>query len=525
MLENGTRSSQSDYSGGRVAIVGAGPGGLAAGMLLASQGLSVDIYEKQAFIGGRSSRLELGDYRFDRGATFVLMPHVWEELFAAAGRSLTDYVEWHRLDPMYRLQFGELQLHPTTDQDAMAEQIERYFPGEGDNYRRFMRDEEEKFNRLMPLLQRPFRGLRDYVSLDVLRALPKLHATETVYSRLSRYFKDERLKAAFSFQAKYLGMSPWECPGTFTILSFLEHRFGLVHPVGGVNRLFDAMAAVIREHGGRIHTQTPVERVLVEQGRAKGLRLQGGERIQADDVVIGADFAHAAARLFAPGTLRKYTKEKLDQKKYSCSTFMLYLGVNRKVQLPHHTVLFAEDYRRNVEDITQRGVLSEEPSLYVHNPGLLDPTLAPPGKSALYVLVPVPNLSADVSWPEQRERFRSLVLDRLEREPELAGLRDDIEEERIITPQDWQDDLDVYRGAVFNLAHSLDQMLAFRPRNRFEEVQRCWLVGGGTHPGSGLPTIIESAKISCAMLLESRKAAGRRWTGVPVGPLTKRAEL
>lgn len=364
----------------KVSIVGAGPGGLAAGMILSANGYEVTVYEKQPFVGGRSSRLVLDEFQFDRGATFMMMPYKWEELFALTGRRLHDYATLVPLDPMYRLQFGALKLDATSDRQTMYDRIEELFPGEGSGYVRFMKEEAVKFERVAPLLERPFSSWRDYVSGDVVRALPKLHATDTVYNRLAAYFRDERLRTSFCFQSKYLGMSPWECPGTFTILSYLEHRYGLLHPIGGINKLCEAMARVIREEGGRIALSTGVRQIIVKNGRAGGVLLEDGTREEAGDVIIGADFSRAAANLFAPGTLKKYSKERLSRKKYSCSAFMLYLGIDGKVNLPHHTILFADDYRKNVEDITRSMILSEEPSIYVHNPSALDPTLAPEGK-------------------------------------------------------------------------------------------------------------------------------------------------
>ena len=503
-----------------VIVIGAGPGGLAAAMLLAARGFKVTVFEKQPYVGGRTSRLELGEYRFDLGPTFLLMPQLLEELFESVGKRLTDYMELVDLDPLYRLSFGQMRLEATTDPVRMRDEIERLFPGNGDGYLQFMREQEIQYTSIKPLLQRPFSGVRDLFSLDVAKALPHLHAIDTVHGRLSRYFQDERLKQAFAFQSKYLGMSPWECPGTFTILSYMEHKYGLKHPIGGLNRIMDAMARVVMEFGGTVYTGCGVERVEVQNGRAVGVRLDNGERVAADDVVVGADFGYAANHLFEPGLLRKYTPERLDRKKLSCSAFMLYLGVNRPLTMPHHNVLFAEDYRRNVDEITRHGTLSAQPSIYVHNPSVLDKTMAPTGKSALYVLAPVPNMRAGIDWREEAPRFREVILDRLEQEPELAGLRSAIEVERILTPDDWEQDKLVYRGATFNLAHSLDQMLLFRPHNRFEEVAGCWLVGGGTHPGSGLPTIWESAKISARLIAErhygkraAREAEIAAWGG------------
>ncbi|MFP4975436.1 phytoene desaturase family protein [Paenibacillus sp. CN-4] len=497
-------------SAAKVAVVGAGPGGLAAAMLLAAGGYRVQVYEKQPVVGGRSGRLELGNYRFDRGATFLMMPQLLKELFELAGRSLSDYVEMKELDPLYSLHFGDLVFSPSTNREDTAEQIAKLFPGDEQGYLRFMKEEENKFSRIMPLLQRPFGSLGDYLKRDVFKALPKLHAADTVYNRLSKYFKDERLRQSFTFQAKYLGMSPWECPGTFTILSFLEHRYGLYHPVGGVNRVLEAMADIIQEYGGSIHTACGVKRILVKNRQAQGLLLENGEKVDADHVVIGADFGSAMTNLFEPGLLKRYTPNKIARKRYSLSAAMLYLGIDGPVGLAHHSVHFAGDYRRNVEEITRLGVLPKDPSIYVHNPSAIDPTLAPAGKSSLYVLMPVANLQGQTEWDRDRERVRDMMLERLERIPGLAGLESRVEESLFYSPLDWQNKLDVYNGAVFNLAHNLGQMMYLRPHNRFQEIKGVWLVGGGTHPGSGLPTIFESAKISVRLLRESDRPAKSR---------------
>nr|WP_102713777.1 phytoene desaturase family protein [Paenibacillus castaneae] len=487
----------------RVIVIGAGPGGLAAAMLLCAQGYEVIIFEKQPFVGGRTSALKLGAYSFDRGPTFLMMPHLLEQLFHTAGRSLHDYMKLVEVNPLYRLQFGNARLEPSRDRVDTAAQIEQLFPGESKGYLDFLRDEEDKFDRVMPLLQRPFAKLTDYIRTDALRALPKLHLHEHVYGRLSRYFKDERLRYSFAFQSKYLGMSPWNCPGTFTILSYIEHAYGLWHPIGGVNRVCEAMAEVIQEYGGHIRLETGVKQVLTKKNRAVGVLLENGQTLEADHMVINADFGTAITRLFQPEQLRKWKPERLQKLKWSISTYMLYLGINRKIDMPHHTVLFADDYSRNLKDMAE-GRLSEDASIYVHNPSVIDPTLAPPGKSALYILVPVPNLDGETDWSsaDTLAGIRVQVLSRLEREPELSGLSEWIEEETVITPHEWQNSMFVYKGAAFNMAHSIDQMMMLRPHNKFEDVDGCYLVGGGTHPGSGLPTIFESARISVKLLLE-----------------------
>ncbi len=494
----------------KVVIIGAGPGGLAAAMRLVASGHQVTLFEKQQDIGGRTAALHLGPFTFDLGPTFLMMPEVLEELFEAVDRNLNDYVKLKELSPLYTLRFGDLSFSPSRDQEQTAQKIEALFPGESAGYRMFMKKEGRKFDKVRTLLQKPFTKLTDYLSSDVLRALPFLDATQTVYGRLASYFKDERLRWAFSFQAKYLGMSAWECPATFTILSYLEHRFGLFHPIGGVNQICAAMARVIEEYGGQIVTNAPVRQILVKDKRAIGVELESGERIDADDVVINADFGYAATSLFEDGLLKKYRPEKLSERRFSCSTYMLYLGLDRPVDLPHHTIFFAKDYKKNVEDLTRLGKLSEDASIYVHNPSVLDPTLAPEGQSALYILMPVPNLDAHIDWEHEEAHVRNQILDRLEREPELKGLRHAIIAEKRLTPLGWQEAHNVYKGATFNLSHDLGQMMILRPHNAFEEVRHCFLVGGGTHPGSGLPTIFESAKITANLLNQQYRVPSRR---------------
>jgi len=203
--------------------------------------------------------------------------------------------------------------------------------------------------------------------------------------------------------------------------------------------------------------------------------------------------------LVPPGVLKKNSPENVDARAYSCSTFMLYLGLDKTYDLPHHAIFFASDYRRNNSDIFQAKVLSEDISFYIRNASLTDPALAPPGHSAVYVLVPVPNRTAQIDWAKETAVFRDRVATAMEKRAGMSDLRQHIREGIVFTPQSWQD-MNIQFGATFNLAHSLAQMLYFRPRNKFEELDHCYLVGGGTHPGSGLPTIYESGRIAANLI-------------------------
>jgi phytoene desaturase len=491
----------------RVIIIGAGPGGLATAMLLAKAGLEVTLIEKEPRVGGRTSAIEGDGYRFDLGPTFFLYPQILEEIFHAVGRNLHREVPMKRLDPQYRLIFGaggELLCMP--DVERMVAEIAKLAPADGPQFRQFMAYNRVKLEKFAPCLQSPFLGWKDLLHARLLAVLPYLKPWKSLHAELAGYFRDPRLQLAFTFQSKYLGMSPFQCPSLFSILSFLEYEYGIWHPVGGCNALTRGMARVATELGATVRLSEPVQEVLFNGRRAVGVRTPKGET-RADAVVVNADFGHAMTTL-VPGPLRrKWTDATIASKRFSCSTFMLYLGVEgRYDQLQHHNIYVARDYRQNLDDIENRHVLSEDPSFYVENPCRTDDTMAPPGHSALYMLVPVTHRHRNVDWGRERERYRQVALRQLGRIG-LKGIESRIRFERIVTPDQWENKVGIYRGATFNLAHNLGQMLHLRPRNRFEEFDRLYLVGGGTHPGSGLPVIFESARISARLLLEDLGAA------------------
>jgi phytoene desaturase len=483
-----------------VVVIGAGPGGLAVAILLASAGLRVKVIERLGVVGGRTSAIVAGGFKFDLGPTFFLFPRVLEEIFAAAGASLRDEVEMVRLDPHYRIVFGEGgELYATSEVSRMEAQIAQLNPADAAGFRRFLTENRVKLRRMEPCLETPFLGWRDIFRLRLLKMLPMLRPHQSIDSYLQRFFHDPRIRLAFSFQSKYLGMSPFRCPSLFSILSFIEYEYGVFHPVGGCSAITAAMANLARRLGVEIRLGEPVEEIVLRGRRAIGVRTAAGVEL-ASAIVLNADFARAMSRLLPDAVRRRWRNGKIDRKKFSCSTFMMYLGLDGCYDLPHHNIYIARDYARNLDEIENRHVLSEDPSFYVQNASVTDPTLSPRGMSSLYVLAPVTHQHPNVDWAQERDRFRALML----RQIAHAGFTDverRIRFERLITPNDWDNRYEIHRGATFNLAHTLDQMLHMRPRNRFEDLDGVYLVGGGTHPGSGLPVIFESARISARLLL------------------------
>lgn len=484
----------------KVVVIGAGPGGLATAMLLSHAGLDVTVLERQAYVGGRTSTIHAGGFRFDRGPTFFLYPRILSEIFAQTGYDLFDEVEMKRLDPQYRLVFGgggQLDASPTVSR--MEAEIARLSPGDAGGFRHFMSENRDKLQRFASILERPFNGVSDLFRRDTLRALPLLRPWRSLHSEVGRFFQDPRLKLAFTFQGKYLGMSPFQCPSLFSILSFLEYEHGVWHPTGGCGAVSQVMARLARKMGAQVRLNEPVTEVLFEGRRATGVRTETGT-YDCDALVINADFAHAMQRLVPDAIRRRWKDRKLAKKKYSCSTFMLYLGLEgTQPSLPHHTIYLARDYERNLQDIEHQR-LPRDPSFYVQNACVTDPTLAPHGRSTLYVLVPVPRQNRSIDWRREQADFRRVALRQLQKVG-IENVEQRIRVEKVITPQDWEQQ-GIYRGATFNLSHNLRQMLHMRPRNRFEDLDSVYLVGGGTHPGSGLPTIYSSARIASDILIE-----------------------
>jgi phytoene desaturase len=483
-----------------IVISGAGPGGLAAAMLLAQRGFRVEVFEKHPVIGGRSAELRLGEYRFDLGPTFLMMKFLLDELFAEGGRSSSDYLQFRKLDPMYALNFPAKSLLAHSEPEKMKAEIETNFPGEGENFTRFIAGESERFRKLYPCLQKPYGTLASLMSPTLMAAVPHIAAGRSLHDVLASYFRSEELRLAFTFQSKYLGMSPWDCPGLFTMIPYTEHAHGVYHVMGGLCRIADAFAQVAREEGAEIHTGRPVRRVLLDGRRVRGVELEDGEKIHCDDVVINADFGHAMSTLFDRQILGRYKPETLRKRRFSCSTFMMHVGLDRTYKMEHHTIVFARNYKDNMEAIAGGKTSFDDMSLYVRNSAVNDPYVAPAGHSALYILAPVANNRSGIPWGVHKQVCREQVLRILRERTAYGDIEPHIQTEKIITPEDWETKQSVFLGATFNMAHSWNQMLYLQPHNRFEQFTHCYLVGGGTHPGSGLPTIFESARISSNLI-------------------------
>ncbi len=488
-----------------IVIIGAGPGGLTAGMILTHRGFNVTIIEKNKTVGGRNGELKLGDYSFDIGPTFLHQKFTLDEIFHEAGYNSDEFLDFVRLDPMYRISFPHTNLHPTTNIEQLTQEVAEKFPGNEKGVRQFMDHHHKKFKAIFPCLHRPYLHWWHMLNKNILKAIPYIATPKSVYQELGQYFEDDNLKLAFTFQAKYLGMSPWNCPALFTILPYIEYQYGMYHVQGGLNRISHAMADVFQKNGGTLIKDRSVRKLYQSGKKVTHIKLDNKEIITCDECILNADYAYSMTNLFdeAVVTHPRHKEKEMKKKKFSCSTFMLYLGLDTLYENePHHNIIIADNYHHNVDEMNTNQKASEDMSIYVRNASITDPSLAPKGHSALYVLVPTVNNQSNLDWNEFSQQYRDMIIRRIEARTGMKDLSSHIVTEKIITPTDWETDMNVFQGAVFNLSHIIKQMLYFRPHNQLSGYKNVYLTGGGTHPGSGLPTIYESGRIAANLISE-----------------------
>jgi phytoene desaturase len=481
-------------------VIGSGFGGLAAAVRLGARGWRVTILEKLDAPGGRAYVFRQDGFTFDAGPTIITAPYLLEELWALAGRRLDQDVELRRIDPFYRIRFDDGEtMRCTGDLDTMRAEVARLAPSDVAGFDRFIRESERIFRvAFKELADKPFHTLSSLVKAapDLIR----LQGYRTVYSRVSDFFRDDRMRVAFSFHPLLIGGNPMATTAYYCLIAHLERLHGVHYAKGGMGALVQGILGLAERLGGRIRCGAEVARILVEDGRAAGVELANGEKMAADIVVSNADAAWTYGKLLADHPRRRWTDRKIARARYSMGLFVWYFGVDRRYDdVYHHTMVLGPRYAELLDDIFVRKTLADDFSLYLHRPTATDPSLAPEGCDAFYALVPVPHLGGGVDWREHAEPFRRRVQERLERTM-LPGLGGRIVTSRVLTPIDFRDRLLSVNGAGFAMEPSLFQSAWFRPHNVSEEVRGLYLVGAGTHPGAGVPGVISSAKILDAVV-------------------------
>ena len=488
-------------------VIGSGFGGLALAIRLQAAGCDVTVLEKRDKPGGRAYVYEDGGFVFDGGPTVITDPTCLEELWSVAGRLMADDVTLLPVDPFYRLCWEDgFAFDYANDQAALDRQIAAVSPGDVAGYRRFLAFSDAVLEKgYVGLGAVPFLDFRSMV--QVAPALVKLKSYRSVYALVSRFIKDEHLRQAFSFHTLLVGGNPFATSSIYALIHALERRWGVWFPKGGTGALIRAMVKLLESLGGTLRLSTPVEAIRTANGRVSGVALQGGETLAADMVASNADVMHTYRELLCADPRGPAEAKRLARKRFSMSLFVVYFGLKGDHRgLAHHTVCFGPRYRALIAEIFGKPALAQDFSLYLHAPNATDPSLAPAGHSAYYVLSPVPHLgTAAIDWTIEGPRYRDRILAYLEAR-HLPNLRRDLVTSRLLTPFEFRDELNSHLGSAFSLEPILTQSAWFRPHNRDDRIAGLYFTGAGTHPGAGVPGVVGSAKATAGLMLDDLRA-------------------
>lgn len=490
-------------------VIGSGFGGLAAAVRLGARGYRVTVLERLPVLGGRARVFEIDGFTFDAGPTVITAPFLLEELWRLAGRTMADDIDLRPVTPFYRVRFDDGSAFDYSgSSEAMREEIARVAPGDADGYEAFVRMSERIFRvGFEELAHVPFDSWRDMAR--IVPEMLRLESHRSVFSMVKRYVRHPKMRQVLSFHPLLVGGNPLRTTSIYALIAYLERKWGVHFAMGGTGAIVRGLAALVERTGGAIRRHAEVKRIVVDGGRATGVELAGGEIVPADVVVSNADAAWTYRHLVDREHRGAWTNRRLDRASYSMGLFVWYFGVRRRYDdVAHHTILLGPRYEGLLRDIFDRKVLADDFSLYLHRPTATDPSLAPEGCDAFYVLSPVPNLEADIDWEAEGPGYRERIAAHLDRTI-LPGFRGDVVASRFMTPADFRSDYLAYRGAAFSLEPRLHQSAYFRPHNRSEDVRNLFLVGAGTHPGAGVPGVLSSARVLDAVVPSPAELVGR----------------
>jgi phytoene desaturase len=476
-------------------VIGAGFGGLAAAIRLSVRGYRVTLIDRLDQPGGRARVFRQDGFTFDAGPTVITAPFLLEELWSLCGRRLEDDVTLQPVSPFYRIRFDDGDTFDYTgDPEEMSRQIARYDPRDADGYRRFFEKSAEIFRvGFEELAHVPFGRMTDM--LRIAPAMAALESYRTVYGFVSKYIRSEKIRQVLSFHPLLVGGNPFSVTSIYALIAYLERKWGVHYAMGGTGSIVRGLVGLLRERGVTIRLGEEVCEIVLEGNRAAGVRLAGGEYIASDLVVSNADVAWTYRHLLPAYSRRRWTDRRIDAARYSMSLFVWYFGTRRRYpDVAHHTILFGPRYKGLLDDIFKHKRLAADFSLYLHRPTATDPSMAPEGCDAFYVLSPVPHLDSGVDWSRQAEPYRKSIESYLARTL-LPDLGYTLATSRVLTPQGFLEDYLSFKGAAFSIEPVLTQSAYFRPHNVSEDILGLYFVGAGTHPGAGVPGVLSSARV------------------------------
>jgi phytoene desaturase len=488
-------------------VIGAGFGGLALGIRLQSAGIATTIIEARDKPGGRAYHWNQQGFVFDAGPTVITDPPCLEELWELSGAKLEDDVDLIEVRPFYRLNWPDgTNFDYSNDAEALYAEIARLNPDDVAGYRRFLDYSrgvyEEGYVKLGSAAFLNFTSM-----IKAAPALMKYQAWRSVYSIVSSYVQDERLRQALSFHTLLVGGNPMNTSAIYALIHTIEKDGGVWFARGGTNRLVAGMVTHFERLGGKVRLSSPVAKIEMQGNRATGVTLTSGETLHADSVATNGDVMHTYAKLLDEHPRGAKAAKALKRKRWSPSLFVVHFGVKGHFpDVAHHSILFGPRYKGLLDDIYKNGKVPDDFSLYLHHPSATDPKMAPEGYSSFYALAPVAHMGkADVDWDgDFGDKFEAAILEELERRM-IPGLRVNLATSFHYAPTDFGRDLNAHLGSAFSLEPVLWQSAFFRTHNRDDAISNLYFVGAGTHPGAGIPGVVGSAKATAKLMLEDRK--------------------
>lgn len=485
-------------------IIGAGIGGIATSIYLAKNGYDVTVYEKNSTPGGRCGQLIRDGHRFDLGATMLMMPDIYREVFGELGIPLFEKNEIKPLEDLYKIYFDNNEVIAfSTDKEKMKFQHEKIEPGSYEKSRKYVNDGYEIFQiGIHKLIGRNFENIFQFANFRNIGMLIKLKTYISNYSYVKKFFLNQHLRMAYTFQNIYVGQSPFNSPALFSMVPAAELTEGSFFPLGGMYTIVENLLKEALLTGVSFHYNTPVKEIKIRGKRAESIVFNDGTEVKADIVIANADLPYVYRKLLPD----RSKSRRLDKKRYSCSAICYHWGLDKVyLQLGHHSVFLSDGFREGLDSIFKDKSISDHPSFYIHAPVRTDPGAAPAGQDTLSFIVGAGHIDKmkKQDWDELKIKTRKALINRL-KQLGLEDIEEHIKFEICYTPESWESACNISRGSVFgSLAHNLLQMGYFRPHNQHSRYKNLYFVGGSTHPGNGIPNVLLSAKLTSERILNS----------------------
>jgi len=493
----------------KAAVIGSGFGGLSLAIRLQAAGFQTTIFEKRDLPGGRAYVYKDQGFTFDAGPTLITAPECLEELFTVAGKRITDYVKLVPISPFYRLAWDDGYFFDySNNEEETYEQIRQKSPEDVDGFREFMKYSKDVYGEgYTKLVAAAFPNF--FSMIRVAPQLMRLQAFRSVYSMVSKYIKDKHLRQAFSFHPLLIGGNPFRTSSIYTLINYLERTGGVWFAMGGTGALVQGLVQLFKDIGGKIRLNSEVDEVQCNRGKVDQIVLKDSYKEGFDLVASNADVLHTYQHLFRNEKILKPATKRLQKMDYSMSLFLIYFGTKKRYEnIPHHMIMFGPRYKALLNDIFSKGILADDFSLYLHRPTRTDESLAPPGCDSYYVLSPVPHLGktgSRIDWKSEAPKYADKIFQYMESHY-LPDLRKNLVTTRYFTPEDFKSELNSPVGSAFSLEPTLLQSAYFRSHNRDRNVRGFYLVGAGTHPGAGIPGVVNSGKATFGVIQEDLRS-------------------